>query len=297
MRVLVSGASGLVGSALIRRLPAPNEAVRLVRGEPAPGLKHVHWDPDAGTVDADGLEDLDAVVHLAGENLASGRWTEAKKACIRNSRVRGTSLLAQALAGLARPPKVLVSASAVGYYGNRGSDALDETSEPGAGFLADVCRAWEAATQPASAAGIRVVHARLGVVLDRQGGVLARLLPLFRLGLGGRLGSGRQYLSWITLDDAARAIMSILERDSLQGPVNVTSPRPVTNREFTAVLGRVLHRPTLFLAPALMLRLALGEMADEMLLSGARVMPRKLESSGFVFSDPDLERAVRRIVG
>jgi hypothetical protein len=334
MRILVSGASGLVGSALIRLLAPPAEETgtgegaagsplsfrerarvrgiadivddsalfhsvevfRLVRREPKPDAGEIRWDPAAGTIASDEIEGLDAVVHLAGESIAASRWTPEKKARIRSSRVAGTQLLARTLARLARPPKVLVSVSAVGFYGDRGDEELDEASSPGSGFLAGVCRDWEAATEPAAQAGIRVVLARLGVVLAREGGALARLIPLFRLGLGGRLGSGRQYMSWITLDDAVGAIRFLLENESLCGPVNVVSPHPITNREFTRTLGRVLHRPTLFPAPSFALRIALGEMADEMLLSGARVLSKKLSDAGYKFRDPELEGAFRRVL-
>jgi hypothetical protein len=278
MKILVSGASGLIGSSLVRRLAASNEVVRLVRRGPSPGTAELQWDPTAAAIDAERLEGFDAVVHLAGENIGSGRWTAAKKARIRDSRAEGR-FLAKTLAGLARPPKVLVSASAVGFYGNRGDEELDESSVPGEGFLAEVCRDWEAAASAASEAGIRVVLSRFGVVLAREGGALARLLPLFRFGLGGRLGSGRQFMSWIALDDAVRAVEFVLENDSLRGPINVTSPQPVTNREFTEALASVLRRPALLPAPAMLLRAALGEMADEMLLSSARVFPRRLLGS------------------
>jgi len=302
MRVLVSGASGLVGSALVRRLsepgaaPEPAQVLRLVRRPPRPQAGEIAWDPQAGQLSPEALEGLDAVVHLAGENIGAGRWTADKKARIRASRVEGTSLFARALARLARPPRVLVCASAVGWYGDRGEEELDEASPPGTGFLAGVCREWEAATEPAASAGVRVVLARFGVILARHGGALGRMLPLFRWGLGGRLGSGRQYMSWIALDDAVRAIQFLLDSDALRGPVNVVAPRPVTNREFTAALGRVLRRPALCAAPAFMLRLALGEMADQMLLAGARAVPRRLAEQGFVFDHPELESALARLL-
>jgi len=292
MRVLLSGASGLIGSALARRLAASSEVVRLVRRDPLSAAKEIRWDPAAGRIEPKQLEGFDAVVHLAGENIGAGRWTAAKKARIRSSRVEGTSLLAKTLAGLNQPPKVLVSASAVGYYGDRGEEKLDEGSGPGTGFLAEVCGAWEEGAMTAAEAGIRVVLARFGVVLSPEGGALARLLPLFRFGLGGRLGSGRQYMSWIALEDAVAAIAFVMENDSLRGSVNVSSPQPVTNREFTQTLGRVLRRPTLLHAPSIALRAVLGEMADEMLLASVRVYPRRLLEAGFSFSKPDLEAAL-----
>jgi uncharacterized protein (TIGR01777 family) len=307
MRVLISGASGLIGSALVQRLTgtddepgrhAPALIVRLVRSEPRPDTSEISreseifWDPSTGELDPPALEGFDAVVHLAGENIARGRWTAEKRARIRDSRVRGTRLLCGALAETARRPKVLVSASAVGYYGDRGDEDLDETSPAGSGFLADVCREWEAATEPAAAAGIRVVCVRLGVVLARHGGALARMLPIFRFGLGGRLGSGRQYMSWIVLRDAVEAICHAIAVETLSGPVNLVAPNPVTNRQFTKALGRALHRPTLFPAPAFMLRLALGEMADALLLASARVLPRRLLATGFRFHAAHLEDAL-----
>jgi len=323
MRVLISGASGLVGSALAERLSetgvqprraadgsepgrvapdgllsGPHQVVRLVRSEPKSDTSEISreseifWDPSAGQLSPRALEGFDAVVHLAGENIAQGRWTAEKKARIRDSRVQGTRLLCGALAETARRPKVLVSASAVGYYGDRGDEELHETSPPGSGFLAEVCRAWEAATEPSAAAGIRVVCVRLGVVVARHGGALARMLPLFRFGLGGRLGSGRQYMSWIALADAVEAICHAIATETLSGPVNLVAPNPVTNRQFTKALGRALHRPTLFPAPAFMLRLALGEMADALLLSSARVLPRRLLATGFRFHAAHLENAL-----
>lgn len=297
MRVLVTGSSGLIGQALVRRLAgAGHEAVRLVRTEPAEGEAAVAWDPQAGTLDPAALEGFDAVVHLAGENIGAGRWTAARKARIRGSRVRGTGLLCAALAGLDRKPKVLAAASAVGIYGHRGDEELDEESPPGDGFLPELCRAWEKAAEPAAQAGIRVVNLRMGLVLAREGGALARMLPLFRLGLGGRLGSGAQWMSWITLDDVTAAIAHVLGAEALSGPVNLTAPRPATNRDFTKALARVLRRPAVLPAPAFALRLALGEMADALLLASARVLPRRLAQSGFQFADPLLEPALRRLL-
>jgi uncharacterized protein (TIGR01777 family) len=297
MKILVSGASGLIGSALVAELAHDgHEVTRLVRSEPKPGQPEVSWDPAAGRLDAASVEGFDAAMHLAGESIAKGRWTAARKARIRDSRVRGTELLARTLAGAARPPKVLVSASAVGFYGDGGEEELDEESPPGDGFLPEVCREWEGATGPAAEAGIRVVFMRMGMVLSARGGALAKMLPVFRLGVGGPLGSGRQYLSWITLDDLARAFRHVLSTESLRGPVNAVAPRPVTNREFTRALGRTLRRPAVIPAPAFALRAALGPMADALLLASARVVPRRLLDSGFRFNDPDVEGALRRVL-
>lgn len=293
MKVVISGASGLVGQAAMRFLGGQgHEVLRLVRRTAGPG--EISWDPTRRTIDRARLEDVDAVLHLAGDNIATGRWTKAKKQRIRESRVAGTALLAEALIGLQRPPRVLISASAVGYYGHRGDDVLDESSPPGTGFLAGVCRDWEAATQPAAATGLRVVHLRLGVVLSGAGGTLARLLPLFRWGLGGVLGSGRQWMSWITAADLLRIIGRALSDESMAGPINAVAPQPVTNRQFTQILARVLHRPAVLPAPALALRLLLGEMADELLLASTRVLPRRLQSSSYTFADAELEPALRR---
>lgn len=297
MKVLVSGSTGLVGSALVPFLVSGgHEVVRLVRGRPAPGVVAVPWDPQAGTIAAAQLEGFDAVVHLAGENIA-GRWTTAKKARIRSSRVEGTRLLADALAGLKRPSRTLICASAIGYYGNRGDELLREDSPPGAGFLAEVCREWEGAARPAAEKGIRVVHLRIGVVLSPAGGALAQMLTPFKLGLGGRIGSGNQYMSWIAIDDLIGAFHHALITESLRGPVNAVAPRPMTNLEFTKTLGRVLGRPTLFPMPAFAARLAFGEMADELLLASARVEPTKLASSGYRFRAPELEGALRHLLG
>jgi hypothetical protein len=240
---------------------------------------------------------MDAVVHLAGENIAGGRWTAAQKARIRDSRVTGTRLLSESLPKLSRPPRVLVSASATGYYGNRGSEVLREESPPGTGFLSDVCREWEAATDPASRGGIRVVHIRTGLVLSSRGGALEKMLMPFKLGVGGKIGSGNQYWSWISIDDLCAAILHTIQAAGLHGPVNAVSPTPVTNLEFTKTLGQVLSRPTVFPMPALAARIAFGEMADELLLASARVEPAKLLASHFTFRHRELESALRYLMG
>jgi uncharacterized protein (TIGR01777 family) len=257
----------------------------------------VRWDPAQGIIDADALGTVDAVIHLAGENLASGRWTVARKKRIRESRVAGTRLLSETLAALAQPPRVLLSASAVGYYGDRGSETLTESSAPGVGFLAEVCQAWEAATAPASSAGIRVAHLRFGIILSANGGALARMLPLFRAGLAGPLGPGSQYWSWISIDDAVAAIDYALQTDALCGPVNLVASQPVTNREFTRVLAAQLRRPAFFRAPAWALKLALGPMAEEALLASARAVPARLIESGFAFEGVDLTAVLQRVTG
>jgi len=299
MKVLVSGASGLVGSALLPFLSAGGHSVaRLVRTRPPANQEgQVFWAPDSGSIDQAGLEGLDAVVHLAGENIASGRWTPELKRRILDSRVNGTRLLSEALAKCAQPPKVLVSASAIGYYGNRGDEVLTEESALGTGFLAEVCRDWEAAVEPATQKGIRTVLLRIGVVLSSTGGALKRMLLPFKLGLGGVVGDGKQYMSCIGLDDAIGAIHHTIVTDSLSGPVNVVSPQAVTNREYTQALGKVLGRPTIFPMPAFAARLAFGEMADELLLSSARVEARKLLESGYTFRSPTLESILRHGLG
>jgi uncharacterized protein (TIGR01777 family) len=289
MKIALTGSTGLVGSALVPLLTdAGHEIVRLAR--PA------QWDPEARTIDAAALNGLDAVVHLAGENIAAGRWTSARKARIRDSRVKGTKLIAETVAKVERPPQVLISASAIGYYGNRGSEVLREDSPPGKGFLTDVCRQWEAATDPATRKGIRVVHLRTGIVLSKQGGALPQMLTPFKLGLGGRIGSGNQYWSWISLEDLCSAIVHCIQATGLHGPVNTASPSPVTNLEFTKILGRVLHRPTIFPVPAFALRLVLGEMADALLLASARVEPTKLVASRFLFRHKDLEATLKDLI-
>jgi uncharacterized protein len=292
MNILVTGAAGLVGTALSSFLNRNRHRVtRLVRkAEAAPG--EIRWDPSAQTIDADALEGLDAVVHLAGENISDGRWTVRKKIRIRESRIQGTRFLAQSLARLFDPPKVLVSVSAVGYYGDRGEELLDEESEPGKGFLADVCREWEAATGPAVMRGIRVVHPRLGMVLSNSGGALARMLPAFRLGLGGKIGNGRQFMSWIAIEDLVGIIDYSIHNESLHGPVNAVSPNPVSNQDFSITLARVLSKPCFLALPAFGARLAFGELADALLLASARALPVRLKESGFQFQFPELEGAL-----
>lgn len=297
-RVAVTGSTGLIGTALVRALRADGHRVlRLVRSRPAPGSDEVYWSPAAGEIDAAALEGTDAVVHLAGENLGQPPWTAERKRRILDSRVQGTTLLARTLAGLGSPPRVLVSVSAVGIYGDRGDEVLDESSAPGSGFLAEVCREWEASAEPARAAGIRVVHPRMGVVLSAEGGMLAKVVTPFRLGVGGKMGSGRQWMSWVALPDVVEGIRFAARAETLSGPVNLTSPDPVTNEELTRTLGRVLGRPTFFGLPAFALKLALGQLADETLLVSQRVVPGRLRAEGFVFRYPGLEEALRLALG
>jgi uncharacterized protein (TIGR01777 family) len=295
MKVLVTGSHGLVGSQLISLLTSQgHQVVRLGRGEARDG--QVFWDPAAGQIDKKALEGFDAVVHLAGDNIASGRWTKEKKRSIRESRIQGTKLLSETLASLASPPKVLISASAIGYYGDRGQEVLTEESSSGAGFLAEVCREWEAATAAAKNKSIRVAELRIGVVLSQKGGALTKMLPPFRMGAGGRLGSGKQYMSWVALDDLVGIIEHVLTHDRLEGPINAVAPNPVTNNEFTAALGASLSRPTIFPVPRLAVNLLLGEMANELLLASARVQPKKLLSSGYVFRYPSVEPLLRQLL-
>lgn len=297
MRVVVTGSSGLIGRALVSRLTADGHRVAvLVRRTPGPG--EARWDPERGQIDAHALDGAEAVVHLAGAGIGDKRWTTARKDVILRSRVDATAVLCRCLAGLDRRPSVVISASAIGYYGDRGDEVLTERSGPGTGFQAEVCRRWEEATAPAEAAGIRVVHLRSGVVLARHGGALGRQLPLFRAGLGATLGSGRQWLSWISLRDEVGAIVHALADTSLVGPVNATAPAPVTNREFTKELGHALHRPAVLGAPPFALRLALGrQLADELLLGSLRVVPARLADAGYTFADPTLEGALRQTLG
>src|SRR5690349_3232303 len=293
MKIVVSGASGLLGSAVGNVLTARGHViVPLVRRPVAAGERALAWDPERGTIDRAGLEGADAVIHLAGENVF-GRWSAAKKHRIRDSRVQGTRLLCDALAGLHRRPAALLAASAVGYYGDRGQEAVTEESAPGEDFMARVSRDWEAATAPATHAGIRVVNMRIGVVLTATGGALAKMLPAFRLGLGGPIGSGDQYLSWIAQGDIVNAILHALNDQQLVGPVNLTAPTPVTNRDFATTLGRVLHRPAVITVPALALRVLFGSDSAALLQSGQRVLPARLMASGFNFAFRDVEHALR----
>ncbi|HVA09463.1 MAG TPA: TIGR01777 family oxidoreductase [Acidimicrobiales bacterium] len=297
MQVVVTGSSGPIGNALCSHLAGSgHHVVRVVRRPVRPGEDAVGWDPEAGTIDAGGLEGVDAVVHLAGAGIGDRRWNEARKHILVESRTRSTALLAGALAGLDRRPRVLVSASAIGFYGNRGDEILTEQSPAGDDFLASLCVRWEGEAARAAEAGVRVVCARTGLVLSKAGGALPKLLPLFTLGLGGRFGSGAQWWSWITLDDEIRAIEWLLEND-IRGPVNLTAPNPVTNREFTRILGAVLSRPARLPVPRFGPRLLLGsELADALLFTSARVQPAVLESSGFAFSHSDLEPGLRDLL-
>lgn len=292
MKVAVTGASGLIGSALVPHLRARgDEVLRLVR-RPAVAPDEVTWDPSAKTVDLDGLVGIDAVVHLAGAGVGDHRWTDEYKRIILNSRVDGTETIVEAMTQLEPRPRALVAGSAIGWYGDTGDRPVDESAPAGAGFLADVVRAWEAAADPAQAAGIRVTHARTGLVVSGNGGAWARMFPLFKLGLGGKLGSGHQYWSWISLRDEVAALTFLLDNESLSGPVNLTGPDPVTNAEVTAAMGRVLNRPTLLPAPAFALKAVLGEFSTEV-LGSSRVMPSVLEGAGFTWQDPTIDSAIR----
>jgi uncharacterized protein (TIGR01777 family) len=298
VNIAVSGASGLIGAALIASLEAGgHRTIPLVRREPRPGEDALRWDPSSGAITPAGPSVADAVVHLAGDSIMGLRWTAEKKRRIRESRVTATRLLVQTLTRLAKPPAVLVCASGVGYYGSRGDEVLSEESRPGTGFLADLAREWEAAAATAIAQGIRVVNLRFGVVLSAHGGALAKMLTPFRLGLGGVIGDGAQWMSWIALDDVIGAIRHALTTDALRGPLNVVAPAPVTNAEFTRTLGRALGRPTLVPLPAFAARLALGEMADELLLASQRAVPARLQASGYRFRYSTLDEALRAVLG
>ena len=296
MHIAITGATGFIGSALVPLLVAAgHETTTVTRRSPA-GPGAVTWDPDTGQLDGQALAGVDAVVHLAGEPIASGRWTRKRRARIRDSRVNSTALLATALADMENGPQVLVCSSGVDYYGDRGDEALTEDSPPGTDFLAQVCVAWEAAADPARDAGLRVVHLRTGMVLDRDGSALPRLLLPFRLGVGGRFGSGKQYMSWITLDDMLGLLTHALTSTSLVGPVNAVAPEPVTNAEFTRTLARVLSRPALVPIPRFAARLVLGELADVLLYSSKRVFPERAQTDGYVFDHPSLEVGLRHVL-
>ncbi len=297
MKVLVTGATGLVGSALCPFLTTGGHEVhRLTRSAPK-DANDIQWNPATRDLPKAQLEGLDAVIHLAGESIAGSRWNAKVKDRLRSSRIEGTKFLCETLAQLQRPPKALICASAIGFYGDRGADLLNESAKPGNGFLADLCRDWEAASDPVRAKGMRVVNLRIGFVLSAKGGGLAAMLLPFKLGAGGVMGSGRQYWSWVALDDVVGAIHHCLMKERLSGPVNVTAPSPVTNYEFTKTLGKVLNRPTIVPMPALAARFALGEMANELLLASARVMPNRLSESGYSFRYPTLESALRHSLG
>jgi uncharacterized protein len=297
MRVLITGSSGLIGSVLIPLLRGQNhQVVRLVRRTVAPGEDAAVWDPNTGKLETSALEQTDAVVHLAGENIGAARWNDKRKKHMRESRILGTRLLSESLAQLAVAPRVLVSASAVGYYGSRGDEVLTEDSPPGADFLAEVCREWESATEPARQKGIRVVNLRIGMVLSAKGGALPAMLPPFKAGVGGKLGDGGQFVSWIAIDDLTRAISHAISTESLSGPVNAVSPNPIRNMEMTKALGRVLRRPTFLSMPAAVVRLIFGEMADALLLSSQRVEPRRLLDSGFTFQFSDFETSLHHLL-
>ena len=296
MKILIGGSHGLVGTALIKSLEAQgHEIFRLVRHAPT-SKTEVEWSPDRYSIALARIEGFDAVVNLAGESIAEGRWTDDKKRRIRESRVKGTKLLGDALANLTVPPKSFVCASAIGYYGNRGDELLTESSAPGDNFLAKVCAEWEDATALATEKGIRVVNARFGVILDANGGALKKMVPPFRMGVGGKIGSGKQWMSWIALDDVIGGIQFALANDSMKGPVNFVAPVPVTNAEFTKTLGKVLSRPTIFPIPAFAIKLLFGEMGEALLLGGQRVAPERLVAEGFEFSYPQLDPALAHIL-
>lgn len=298
LNILVTGSSGVIGQALIPFLTTGgHRVIRLVRQPPLPGTGSMYWNPDVGNIDLYDPDNIDAVIHLSGENIGQGKWNASKKKRIIESRTRGTALLARELAKLENPPKVFLCASAIGYYGERGDDLLVETDSPGDDFISDVCRAWEAAASPAAAAGIRTVFLRIGVVLTPLGGALKRLLPIFQTGLGGRIGSGNQYISWIGIDDVFGAIMHAMADTQMEGPVNLVAPNPVTNAEMTATLGKILSRPTVFPVPERIFRMAFGQMGKETVLSSTRVRPQRLIEAGYQFRHPDLETTLRFVLG
>jgi len=293
MKIAIAGASGLIGSAFINSVEEDGaEVTRLVRSSPKAG--EIEWHPNQDAIEPGKLQGFEAIVSLAGENVAEGRWTDEKKKKIHDSRVHGTHLISEAIAKLEPKPRVFLCASATGIYGDRPDETLTEQSDSGGGFLAGVCREWEKATEPASQAGVRVVNLRFGPVLAAHGGMMEKMLTPFKMGLGGKIGSGKQYISWVSINDVVGAMRFALKEETIRGPLNVVSPNPVTNEEFTKALGEALSRPTMMAVPAFAARLAFGEMADEMLLSSQRVMPKKLKDAGFQFEYPNLEDAFRK---
>ena len=295
MKVLITGSSGLIVSALTESLEANgHEVIRLLRKKLDD--KSPAWDPENSVIDLGDVTGIDAVIHLAGENIAAGRWNAQKKERILSTRVKGTKLLAEFFAASDHKPRIIISASAVGIYGDRGEELVDETSEPGNGFLAGVCKQWEQATTPAVDAGIRVANVRFGMILSTSGGALKKMLGPFRMGLGGIIGNGKQYVSWVSIDDVVEMIQYIIMNDSMRGPINLVSPNAVSNREFTKTLGRVLHRPTIFPVPAFAARIAFGEMANELLLTSTRVQPTKLMDSDYKFRHAELGEALKHLL-
>ncbi|MBI1870818.1 MAG: TIGR01777 family protein [Chlamydiae bacterium] len=296
MTILISGSTGFIGSALTHHLRSLGHfLLRLVRSTSS-SSSEIYWDPEKKILDVSRLEGIEVVIHLAGENVATGRWTKDKKRKILESRVKGTTFLCDSLAQLSKRPKALVSASAIGYYGERGEEFLTEESPPGRGFLAEVCQAWEAATEGAKRVGIRVVHVRIGMVLSPKGGALQKMLFPFKLGLGGKIGTGNQFVSWITLDDLLNIFLHCISRNELQGAVNGVTPNPVTQSQFANSLGKVLKRPAVFPMPAFVARLLLGELADTLLLASTRVKPLRLLETNFKFHFPELEEALRHLL-
>ena len=296
MKILLTGSHGLVGNALTTSLTGDGHDVMSLVRRQAANDSEIEWHPDRGEINDQQLEGLDVVVHLAGESIASGRWTDEKKRKIRESRVKGTELLSESLARLSPPPSTFICASAIGYYGDRGDQLLTEASAPGNDFLAEVCIAWEEATRSAEQKGIRTIRCRFGIILDENGGALQRMLTPFRMGIGGKVGDGKQWMSWIALEDVVRGIQFVMDQYEIRGPVNFTAPHPVTNSEFTKDMGEVLSRPTLFSMPAFAARLAFGEMADALLLSSARVEPKCLTEAGFEFKHKNLRAALEYIL-
>ena len=299
-RIALTGASGLIGSALVDWFKKRGDAVTRIVRDTSSRTNDAHtvlWDIDREKIEADKLEGQDGIIHLAGASIAGRRWTPEYKRAIQESRVKGTAHLCRTLAQLKQPPRVLVCASAIGYYGNQASDApVDESAPAGQGFLSDVCRQWEQAAQPAESRGIRVVYARFGVVLSPQGGALGKMLPIFKCGLGGPLGGGRQIMSWVALDEIPYLVSYLIDRPPIRGTVNCVSPSAVSNREFTDILGRVIRRPVIFPVPGFGIKLLFGKMGEELLLGGARVVPRRLLENGYSFQYPDLEKALENIL-